>query len=36
MVIEFYKYQATGNDFIVIDDRKKEFDTEDSNLIASS
>jgi len=35
MVIEFYKYQATGNDFIVIDDRKKEFDTEDSNLIAS-
>ena len=35
MVFEFYKYQATGNDFIIIDDRENLFDTSDSFLIKS-
>ena len=35
MVFEFYKYQATGNDFIIIDDRENLFDTTDSFLIKS-
>ena len=35
MVIEFYKYQATGNDFIIIDDRENIFDVNDSSLIKS-
>src|SRR5688572_5822129 len=33
MSTEFFKYQATGNDFIVIDDRNKLFPAENIQLI---
>lgn len=33
MKLEFYKYHATGNDFIIIDDRKIGFDHKDHQLI---
>jgi diaminopimelate epimerase len=35
MFLEFFKYQATGNDFIIIDNREMLFDKADSALITS-
>ena len=35
MIIEFYKYHGSGNDFIIIDDRKNEFDLNDNKLISA-
>ena len=33
MIVDFYKFQGTGNDFIMIVDRGVEFNMEDSVLI---
>ena len=35
MKLEFYKYQGTGNDFVVIDDRMHQFDVADEKKIRS-
>ncbi|WP_299536357.1 diaminopimelate epimerase [Ulvibacterium sp.] len=35
MKLTFYKYQGTGNDFVMIDNRQRIFPKKDSNLVSS-
>lgn len=34
MQIEFFKYQGTGNDFVILDNKRQSFDKNDTKLIA--
>ena len=35
MTLTFYKYQATGNDFVMIDNRSQTFDKNNTKLVAA-